>query len=105
MGSTCVNGFCDCCEKDRRPLGIVKTTVDYKDWADATLKLNISGIKMLHATDPDLIDEAVDEYGTRAIHVAVKTKNHALLKYLLQNGADVNIKGGKDANTALHEAV
>merc|ERR1712154_114173 len=65
----------------------------------------MAGIKMLHSTDPDLISEPIDGYGSRAIHFAVRERNHELLRYLLENGADVNIKGGKDANTALHEAV
>jgi len=58
----------------------------------------------LHAENPDLINEAVDNEGHRAIHLSVQNKNGELLLYLLNNGVNINAVGGKHGNTALHEA-
>lgn len=100
MGSTCQT----CCgPAEYKP--IINTEVKNQDWADAVQKGNFTGIKILHHSDPDLVNEVVDENGTMAIHYAVKTKNEKLLEYLLNNGANINAQGGKEYNSALHEAI
>jgi len=60
---------------------------------------------MLHSENPDLINECVDNEGHKALHLCIRNKNNALLKYLLQHGVNINAKGGKLQNTALHEAI
>eukprot|EP01084_Bolivina_argentea_P086925 157068_1 len=74
------------------------------DWANAVSTQNMTGIKILHHTDPDLVNDPVDEKQYSALHYAVRNKNPDLIDYLLTNGANVNIQGGPDGNTALHEA-
>eukprot|EP01084_Bolivina_argentea_P027794 51629_1 len=108
MGQVYVNLFTpQCCapSKDEGPLGIIKTKIINTHWADAVIKQNMVGIRMIHATDPEVINTPIDEHGCVAIHIAVKHKNRDLLIYLLTHNANVNRKGGLDANTALHEAV
>merc|ERR1719410_3387919 len=98
MGSTC-------CSSDR-PKYVIDTTSFRRnpDWTDAVGKTNLTGVRYLHAENPDLINEPVDNMGHKAIHIAVQKKHGELLLYLLQNGSDINAIGGKTANTALHEA-
>ena len=98
MGSTC-------CSSDG--VKYIIDTTSYKknpDWTDAVNKTNLIGIKYLHAENPDLINESVDNVGHKAIHIAVQKKHGELLLYLLNNGANINEIGGKTANTALHES-
>eukprot|EP01084_Bolivina_argentea_P103715 185743_1 len=102
MGST----LSDWCVGSGVSLIRVKTTsVPSTDWADAVSKLNVTGIKVLHASNAELIDYPTDEYGSRAIHMVIKHKHYSLLRYLLEHDADINVKGGKNGNTPLHEAV
>eukprot|EP01084_Bolivina_argentea_P070184 127625_1 len=93
-----------CCSGDRQEINI-NTNVKNPDWADAIKTHNIVGVKILHATDPDVINEPIDKHGNCAIHFAVINKHQDLLDYLLKNGVNINAQGGKLRNTALHEAV
>jgi len=79
--------------------------VPNKDWADAVKKLNVSGIKMLHQDDPDIINLCVSDRGELAIHIAIKRKHLELFQYLLKYGADINALRGSDGNSCLHLAV
>lgn len=70
-------------------------------------------MQSLHYSDPDLVDYAVDTVNGMAIHYAVTTipnpggplRDHSMLEYLLENGASVDVQGGKMYNTALHYAL
>eukprot|EP01083_Nonionella_stella_P061167 159467_1 len=96
---------CGCCSSNTQKV-IIDTTAWEKNpnWADAVTKNKLGGIRMLHAENPDLINELVDSDGHCAIHLAIQHKNGELLMYLLNNGVNINAKGGKERNTALHEA-
>eukprot|EP01084_Bolivina_argentea_P258278 435381_1 len=107
MGATCTNynmGCCPNCCGATEYRKIINTEVKNQDWADAVSKNNLIGIKYLHHDDPGLVNEPVDEYGGMAIHYAIKNKNEKLLEYLLNNGANVNVQGGPNYNSPLHEA-
>jgi len=94
-----------CNEEIRTYKPVIDTQTLNKDWSDAVINGKIAGIKGLHQEDPDLINEMVDEHGHTAIHVAVKDQRMDILTYLLDNGVDINMRGGPFFNTALHEAV
>mmetsp|Transcript_38927 Transcript_38927/g.62147 ORF Transcript_38927/g.62147 Transcript_38927/m.62147 type:complete len:347 (+) Transcript_38927:51-1091(+) len=98
-------GGVGCCNFNSSNKSVIDTEIKSPDWADACVHNKLHGIKMLHAEDPDLINEPVDEHGHKALHLAIQNKNFELLQYLLQNGANINAKGGAHHNTALHEAV
>ena len=98
MGQTC-----GCCSSEKQKF-VIDTEVRNPDWADACNTNKLVGIRMLHAQDPDLINEPVDSQGHKAIHLAIQNKNSEMLQYLLKNGVNINAKGGKQRNTALHEA-
>eukprot|EP01083_Nonionella_stella_P037281 101621_1 len=95
-----------CCTNDQPKVKI--DTEAYKnnpDWSDAVTNLKLGGVRMLHAENPDLINEPVDKFGHNAIHIAVQKQNDDLLEYLCNNGVNINAKGGDNLNTALHEAI
>ena len=98
MGSTCEA----CCAEEHQK--VHQTEIKNQNWADAVLKNNFTAIKILHHNDPDLINDPVDQCGGVALHYAVRNKNGKLIDYLLNNGANINIQGGPDYNSALHEA-
>ena len=101
MGQTC-----GCCSNDTQSSYIdMDTEIKHQDWANACTNMALAGIRGLHAENPDLIDEPVDNEGHKAIHIAIINKNDKMLLYLLKNGVDINARGGKQRNTALHEAV
>lgn len=104
MGQTCAPTTCCCSKSEYRPIPI-QTEVTNQDWADAVSKNNITGIKILHHGDPDLVNEPVDKHGAMALHYAIRNKNEQLLEYLLNNGANINAQGGPDYNSGLHEAI
>ena len=66
---------------------------------------NLAGIKILHKYNTDIIDFAIDELGTTAIHHVVKERQLPAMHFLLNNGVNVNVRGGLWLNTPLHEAV
>ena len=99
MGSSC-----GCCSSSGHRY-VIDTDVKNPDWADACNTNKLVGIRMLHAQDPDLINEPVDDTGHKAIHLSIQNKNSEMLQYVLKNGANINARGGKYGNTALHEAV
>eukprot|EP00484_Ammonia_sp_Unknown_P029459 CAMPEP_0197034410 /NCGR_PEP_ID=MMETSP1384-20130603/12540_1 /TAXON_ID=29189 /ORGANISM="Ammonia sp." /LENGTH=337 /DNA_ID=CAMNT_0042464341 /DNA_START=21 /DNA_END=1034 /DNA_ORIENTATION=- len=102
MGTTCAPS--SCCGGDETRI-VINTEVKNPDWADAVQKNNYVAVKILHHGDPDCVNEPVDTTGFTALHYAVRNKNEELLTYLLENGANINAQGGKDRNSALHEAV
>ena len=73
MGSTC-----GCCNSEKQK-HIIDTEVRNPDWADACTTNKLVGIRMLHAQDPDLINQPVDTEGYKAIHLAVQNKNSEML--------------------------
>lgn len=100
----CINDT-RCCKFTAPRINIPTTNVIYREWARAVHDNCITGVRIMHSCDPDLINEAIDKYGSRAVHYAIKTKNYELFDYLLQNNANVNLRGGEQQNTPLHEAV
>eukprot|EP00485_Elphidium_margaritaceum_P016463 CAMPEP_0202725860 /NCGR_PEP_ID=MMETSP1385-20130828/184316_1 /ASSEMBLY_ACC=CAM_ASM_000861 /TAXON_ID=933848 /ORGANISM="Elphidium margaritaceum" /LENGTH=417 /DNA_ID=CAMNT_0049392065 /DNA_START=80 /DNA_END=1334 /DNA_ORIENTATION=+ len=100
MGQNC-NGCCS----ERGHKYQIDTEIKNAHWADAVVRNKLDGVKMLHSENPDLINECVDNEGHKALHLCIRNKNNALLKYLLQHGVNINAKGGKLQNTALHEAI
>ena len=59
---------------------------------------------MLLASSPHLVTQPTDEDGTTLLHVAAASSSvPAVLKQLLQHGADINIQD-QDGSTALHVA-
>ena len=102
MGASCDS--CESCSpQDERP--VINMDVRNTDWADAVKKGNLTGMKILMHGDPELVNEPCDEYGRRALHFAVQNKNQSMITYLMEHKADINIQGGEDNNSLLHEAV
>eukprot|EP01084_Bolivina_argentea_P267508 454095_1 len=99
-------GTCQMCGIDRHNKIVMNTEVIRMDWSSAVINNSIVGIKVLHQNDFYLINQPVDKYGCTAIHYAVRNKNQQILLYLLQDGhgADINVQGGPNYNSALHEA-
>ena len=64
-----------CCTGGKQKMKINTDVIFNPHWVDACNTNNTDGIKMLHALDPDLINEPIDKYGTCAIHIAVQKKN------------------------------
>lgn len=96
-----------CCSSNNisEPTIISNTTVIYPKWAAAVHDNSMAAIKIMHSFDPDLINEAIDTQGSRAIHFAVKSENQILLNYLIENNANFNLQAGEHQNTPLHDAV
>eukprot|EP01083_Nonionella_stella_P216413 777923_1 len=103
MGASCEG--CQTCIGSGHTKVTLNVEVIHKDWADAVIKNKLAGIKGLHAENPSLINEYVDQNGSIAIHYAVRSKNEQILSYLLSHDANINAHGGPNYNTALHEAV
>eukprot|EP00483_Globobulimina_turgida_P004497 UN04506 len=99
MGSTC-----ETCSSSHHPKVILNVEVIHTEWADAVTKNNLAGIAGLHADNPSLINEYVDQHGCIAVHYAVRSKNERMLLYLLNHDANTNARGGLNYNTPLHEA-
>lgn len=95
-------GSCSCSKSTTKP--VINTRLK-SAWKDAIVANDMISIEFLHSNDPDIINEAIDNNGSRAIHFAIKTKNCKLLEYILENGGDINIRGGECNNSPLHEAV
>ena len=101
MGSSCSCSESGCC-KDSSYQRI--PVVENPHWSNAVREGNINAIKFLHSDDPGLIDSIVNDAGERAIHVAARLRKVEILEYLLENGAEKDMKSVKTGNTALHEA-
>ena len=104
MGSQCSSCTLGWWEKPVNQRLIIDTEVRDPDWAAACITGKLTAVRILHAEEPDIIDQPVDEEGHTAIHIAVINQDHALLEYILNNGVNVNALGGPLRNTALHEA-
>ena len=98
------NNACGCGSNnlDRQP---IVYEVSNSDWADAVNSGNLAGVKMLHQSDPDVINEYVTLTGHLAIHVAVDKPDWDLFRYLLRYTSDINCQCGDTRNSLLHLAV
>ena len=79
------------------------------DWGNRTALIyqafngTIEGMEFLMASKPPALVNLQDSYGCTALHLAVWSKDPAKLRFLLDNGADKNIRNYSN-DTALQFA-
>ncbi|XP_047138756.1 uncharacterized protein LOC101235779 isoform X2 [Hydra vulgaris] len=89
----------------KEPIDLTKNPYDTKLTAAIRLKYDIESIEQIVKENPSIINTPERKFDELPIILAVNHKNMELLKFLLDQGADINKKIGEYGITALYNAV
>lgn len=89
----------------KEPIDLTKNPYDTKLTAAIRLKYDIESIELIIKENPSIINIPERKFDELPIILAVNLKNIELLKFLIDQGADINKKIGDYGKTALYNAV